>query len=381
MGRKYLGADVFNVAVDRMVALYKEGHRVVVSFSAGKDSGICLEICLIAARETNRLPVEVVLRDEEIMYPGTYEYAERVAARPEVQFNWLIAHQPIINVFNRKEPYWWVFDQKLKPEEWVRQPPAIAQYITQKSIDQMTIPARFPPAPGKRLYAVIGLRISESRGRMYGLFSSGGYVTGENKYGVANVRPIYDWSDSDVWKAIHDNKWDYNKAYDTMHAAGVPKNKLRIAPPTMNAAGIGELAKAAAAWPKWFNKVCTRLQGVRTAAQFGMRAVSPSRKLGETWEQAFKRECITEAPAPWIAERATKAMNTMLSAHGHHSTSPFAEVDPCYTCFANLGSWKSLCMALYNGDPFSLKTSNANQYIEPEFFRVGAGYWEGKPSF
>lgn len=381
MGRKYLGTDVFNQAIDRMAVLYKEGHRVVVSFSAGKDSGVCLEVCRIAAREAERLPVEVVMRDEEIMYPGTYEYAERVAADPEISFNWLCARQPIINVFNRKDPYWWVFDERLQPEEWVRQPPSYAQWIPEKSIDQMTMPKRFPPAEGKTLFAVIGLRISESRGRMYGLFSSGGYLTGANQYGVRNCRPIYDWTDGDVWKAINDNKWDYNRAYDVMQASGVPRNKLRIAPPTMNAMGIAELSKAAAAWPLWFNKVCKRLPGVRTAAKFGLRAVTPSRRLGETWEECFKRECITEAPAPWIAERATKAMNAILSTHTHHSTSPFPEVSPCYTCFANLGSWRSLCLALYNGDPFSLKTSNANGYVEPEFFRAGAGTWGGKPSF
>lgn len=381
MGRKYLGTDVFNQAIDRMVALYKDGHRVVVSFSAGKDSNVCLEICRIAARETGRLPVEVVLRDEEIMYPGTYEYAERVAADPEIKFNWLVARQPIINVFNRKEPYWWVFDERLKPEEWVRQPPAIAQFIPQKSIDQMTIPDRFPPAEGKTLFAVIGLRISESRGRMYGLFSSGGYLTGANKYGVRGCRPIYDWTDGDVWKAIGDNKWDYNRAYDVMQASGIPRNRLRIAPPSMNAAGVSELSKAAAAWPLWFNKVCKRLPGIRTAAKFGIRAVTPSRRLGETWEACFKRECITEAPAQWIATRATKAMNVTLSAHAHHSTAPFPEAAPCFTCYANLGCWKSLAFACYNGDPFSQKTANANPYIEPEFFRAGAGTWEGKPSF
>lgn len=380
MPRKYLGTDVFNQAIDRMKALYAEGHRVVVSFSGGKDSTCCLEVCTIAATETGRLPVEVVLRDEEVMYPGTYEYAERVAARPDISFNWLIARQPVINVFNRKAPYFWVFDPMLKPEQWVRQPPAIAQWIKELSIDRMTIPERFPVPSGKTLFAVVGLRTQESRGRMYGLFSSGGYLTGANKYGVRNARPVYDWTDGDVWKAIKDNGWDYNTAYDTMHAMGVPRSRLRIAPPTMNAAGIGELAKAAAAWPKWFARVCQRLPGVRTAAQFGLRAVTPVRRLGETWEETFKRECIEQAPAKWIADRATSAMEKMLSTHTHHSTSPFPEVDPCYTCFSNLGCWKSLALACYNGDPFSLKCGFL-PYVEPDFFRDGAGKWGGAPSF
>lgn len=101
MPRRYDNKNVFDAAIDRMTELYEQGHRIVVSFSAGKDSGVCLEICLIAAKLTGRLPVEVVMRDEEIMFPGTFEYAERVAARPEVSFHWLIANQPVVNVFNR----------------------------------------------------------------------------------------------------------------------------------------------------------------------------------------------------------------------------------------------------------------------------------------
>lgn len=70
MSRNYIGRDVFSVGVDRMETLYAQGHRILISFSAGKDSGTCLEVCLIAARKTGRLPVEVVMRDEEVMYPG-----------------------------------------------------------------------------------------------------------------------------------------------------------------------------------------------------------------------------------------------------------------------------------------------------------------------
>ena len=85
------GRDVFDEAVDRMTSLYSEGHRVVVSFSGGKDSTICLELARIAAAATGRRPVEVVMRDEEIMLPGTFEYCERVAEMPDVDFNWVYA--------------------------------------------------------------------------------------------------------------------------------------------------------------------------------------------------------------------------------------------------------------------------------------------------
>lgn len=373
-----LHTDVFSMAVDRMIALYKEGHRIVVSFSGGKDSGCVLEICRIAARETGRGPVEVVLQDEEIAYPGTYEYCERVANLPDVSFNWLVMQQPMLNAFNREAPYFWCFDPLLKPEQWVRKPPARALYVPEKEISQMTVPWRFPPPEGKNLYAVMGLRISESHGRMYGLFSSGGYVTKPNKWGVAGVRPIYDWTDGDVWRALSMNKWDYNKAYDTFLALGVPARRLRIAPPTMHVNGIGALSTAAQAWPKWFDKVAERLPGVRTAAQFGLKSVLPARKLGETWEACFQRLCIDEAPV-WIGARAKKLRERMVHTHTRHATYPMPEVKPCYTCTGRLGSWKKLTLAVFNGDPFSTKTSSLLPWVAPEFFRKGAGEWIAGP--
>ncbi|MCE5270833.1 hypothetical protein LLH00_06065 [bacterium] len=379
MPRRYEKKNVFDAAIDRMTELYEEGHRIVVSFSAGKDSGVCLEICLIAANLTGRLPVEVVMRDEEIMFPGTFEYAERVAARPDVSFHWLIANQPVVNVFNREMPYFWTFDPLLDPEQWVRRPPEYAQYIPEKYIQGICYPGRFPPPEGKDLFCVIGLRAAESIQRSLGVFSSKGHLTNKDSWGTRRVRPIYDWSDGDVWKAIADNKWDYNHAYDTMNRLGVPRQNLRIAPPTLTAAGAETLNMAMRAWPKWFDKVNKRLPGVRTVAMYGRRALEPIRRMGETWEACFRRTCIEDAPA-WIADRARQVMERHLKEHARHSTEPFPQNTACAKC-GMLNSWKMMANVMYMGDPFSMKYDRLPP-VEPEFFRPGSGTWGGgKPTF
>lgn len=378
MPRIALQNDVFTEALDRLLVLYAGGHRIVCSFSGGKDSTICVELCIIAASMTGRLPVDVMMRDEEIMFPGTFEYAERMQERPEVRFHWLIANQPIVNVFNREAPYFWVFDPLLDPEQWVRKPPAIAQHIDDINIEHITIPSRFPPEPGKELYAVVGLRTQESRTRLYSIFSSKGYLTKTNPQGTRNARPIYDWTDGDVWRAIRENHWDYNIAYDSLMKMGMPRARLRIAPPTLNYHGLEELQLAARIWPKWFDRVCQRLPGVRSVTLFGKRAAQPTRHGKETWQEVFQRECIEDAPG-WIADRATQYSTQILRQHARHSTTPFPDMTPCRSCFRNVGSWRALCYALYNGDPFSLKADLP--YVEPEFFRAGAGRWGGIPTF
>lgn len=386
MARMNIGSDVFRAGYERLYGLYKGGHRLVVCFSGGKDSTVCVELAIMAARDAGRLPVEVVCQDEEIAYPGTYEFMERTGNRKEVKMTWLVMQQPMVNIFNRETPYFWCHDPMLDPNDWVRRPPAMGEFVEDKAIELMVNPLRFPVVarPQRRdwgedndpkLVAVIGLRTSESSKRLMGLHSSGGYMTGSNDLGVFNTRPIYDWQDGDVWKFIHETKCDYNRAYDTMRLMGIPKQRLRIGPPTMNAAGIDALTIASRAWPQWFDKVCKRLPGVRTAAQFGKRSVEPFRRYGETWEQCFIRECITEAP-PWIAERATTLMTHILKTHSRHSTTPLPESKICTLCALN-GSWRHMAHNVWGGDPYVAKTAGVLPLIEPEFFRPGAGTWAG----
>jgi predicted phosphoadenosine phosphosulfate sulfurtransferase len=113
MMKAFESTNVYEAALQRAVDMCKQGHRLIVAFSAGKDSTIVLELMLEAARLTGTLPLEVWMRDEEIMFPGTYEYAERIAQRPEIKFHWLVAGEAEVNIFNRQNPYWWVFDDRL----------------------------------------------------------------------------------------------------------------------------------------------------------------------------------------------------------------------------------------------------------------------------
>lgn len=378
--RRMLGADVFNIAIQRIKELYEKGHRLVVAFSGGKDSTCMLETTLIAAQLTGRLPVEVFMSDDEIMLPGTFEYALRVAKRPEVKFTWMSGRQAMPNVFNRKEPYWWVFDWKLKPEEWVRQPPDFIEWSPIIDLYNMVSPKRFPPAAGKLLITLIGIRVTESRNRLLAIHSTKGFLSLADRYGVYSGYPIYDWTDGDVWKAINDNHWDYNHAYDVMLKMGMSRKSMRIAPPTMAWYGAESLRIAAHAWPHWFDKVCDRCPGIRQVVYYGERAVMPIRHSNETWEDCYQRECIDNAPE-WIAKRGILAREHMLRLHSQHSTLPFPESAPCNQCSgAGLGSWQQLANIIYTGDPYSLKATFL-PYIQPHEFRSDdTRIWESRPS-
>ncbi len=373
----YLDVNVYNEAKNRIRFCYEHGE-VIVSFSAGKDSGVVVELCIEVARELGRLPVKVVLRDEEIMLPGTYEYAEYIHDRPEVDMKWLIAGQPIINIFSRTMPYWWVFDDRLPPEKWVRRPPAYAQRINRLDIAGVNDPSLFGIKDGTKTYIFTGMRCSESPRRKMGVQAKRGFITRGPSL-LKTATPIYDWSTTDIWLYIKEKGLQYNTAYNAMYKLGIKAARMRIGPPTMTPASADELAWAKNVWPNWFARCCDRLDGLRLVAFFGRRVIQPIRRRTETWKQCFHRVCISDAPA-WIRDRAIMIRDEVLRNHATHSTEDLPEIQFCKVCAQiSVCSWKNLAHALYNGDPFSLRTHLP--YVEPEFFRTGAGQWGGKPTW
>lgn len=391
MIRDYTGLDVFEQAFVRIRDIMAEGHRVIVAFSGGKDSTCTMELALRAAREVGALPLTVVMRDDEVMYPGVFEYAERVAQRPEVDFRWQVARQPILNCFNRERPYWWSFDRLLKPSEWMRIPPgwgedglprpgALAYEIPDLNIGGGTRRERFPPPPGKDLFVAMGIRMEESRIRRVSVASAGGHTTKVDEWGTRHLRPIYDWTDGDVWRAILTNSWDYCSTYNVLHRHGLRGRSLRIGPPTQNPAGWPLLRIAEQAWPSWFDRLERRVPGVRSVAHYGRKAVTPTRRSGETWEDTFERVCVRDAPE-WIRLRSVQVRDKLVPRHSRHATTPFPETTGCTSCSTGVNSWKALTEAMFGGDPFCTKVSSLLPYVEPEHFRPGSGTWGGKPSF
>ena len=384
MPRRNLIRNVMKEAYERVLKLYKSQHRIVCSFSAGKDSGIALELCIMAAGETGRLPVDVMMRDEEIMVPGTFEYAHRVYKRPEVNFRWFIQYQPVNNIFNRREPYFWVFDKLIPPNKWVRQPPKFAIIRTGNHINKLVNAKYFPvdTEAGEKIINVMGLRASESRNRFLGMMSAKSYITGGVKREVWGCWPIYDWKTGDVWKAMKEMEWDYNTAYDGFCRMKLPASVQRVAPPTLIYASVRQLQAAQKLWPRWFDIICERLPGVRSGVQFGYWAVTPHRRLGENWKQCYYRECLgKDSDTPkWIIDRSQVFMDTILRKHKRHSSAPLPQDGRCPLCHTGNASWLELTMTMYAGDPFCLGQQIVG-YMEPEFFRPGAGVWGGSPAF
>lgn len=372
-----LGKSVLAKTMERLDHLYSGKYRPIVSFSGGKDSGVCVELAIMAAAKRKRLPIEVALIDEEIVLPGTYEYAQRIAARPEVRMHWIVNNQQNVNLFNRDNPYWYTFDP-LYPDKWVRQPPPGFLHIPDPDIYNTVNVERFPvPADDWQMVSIIGIRADESWGRKMAVSSmkNNDHAWLTQDWGNrAAAFPIYDWTDGDVWLAFKEFGWEYAPAYNDMYRNGFTKKRCRMGPISHNGAAVEALGFISRTWPNWFDKVCHRLPGIRTGAKFGKDSILPVRRLGETWEKCFQRTCIDET-TDWIRERSILLRDKMLAKHNKHSTAAFPEVANCLIC-QRLGSWKALAEVMYTGginkDQSTLEVTN------PRRFRPDRGWDDGK---
>lgn len=374
------GTSVYTKAVERLEALYLDGHRVVVGFSGGKDSTVVLECALIAAGQTGAGPVEAFCRDEELGYPGHYKYVERTANRLHVDLKWIVASEPHSNAYDREQPFWWAFDRQKMSDIYVRQPPAGFTEIDEITIE--AIAPKFYQQPDRQTFVAVGLRASESITRRLGVFSMKGHLTQPNEFGTRYIWPIYDWAESDVWRAIFENHWDYATAYDHLLRSGAPRNMLRMGA-MMNRFAAASLPVAERIWPAWADQVKARIPRSFLGFKLGEAAVKPPHRESELWRTTFSRECIERAPL-WIAERSETVRSRVLSKHRRHSTATYPEQEPCQQCGPSKGSWKQLTEGMYLGDPFSEFTASGLPYMQPAYFRpelagTTAGEWGGHP--
>lgn len=267
----YNKVNVYDNTLERFRFLFDE-KPIVVSVSGGKDSTVVFELAYKIAKEKGLLPLKVLFVDQEAEWNETIDQIKLIRAREGVELYWYQMPLRLQNATSFLERWLWCWKEDEK-DQWIREkdPKSIQEntYGTDRfhelfhAIMQKDFPGYF---------GIAGVRTEESPTRFVGLTEQPTYkwiTWGKKLRGdQCTLYPIYDWSYSDVWKAIHDNKWDYCKIYDYQYRYGIKIGDMRVSN-LHHETAVKSLFYLQEIDPNLYEKLTQRLQGVDMAGKMG----------------------------------------------------------------------------------------------------------------
>jgi predicted phosphoadenosine phosphosulfate sulfurtransferase len=163
--------------------------------------------------------------------------------------------------------------------------------------------------------SLVGLRMEESPARRMTVTSSPRYkwVTW---CAMPKVRPeedpfwmfypIYDWTYRDIWKAIHENGWEYNAHYDHLFQYGTPVTKMRVSNYHHETA-LTSLHFLQEIEPETWDRTTRRLQGVNVYSKQTLEEmrVTSLPYMFASWDEYVRYLISTLVPDPAHQARFT----------------------------------------------------------------------------
>lgn len=380
--KKEIEQNVHELALERIRRTYDIFDNVVVMFSGGKDSTVCLNLALEVAKERNKLPLEVYFFDEEAIPYETIDYVKRVADLPEVKMQWLCVPVKHRNGCSRSEPYWYPWAPE-DIDKWVRPMPDYDCVLTGDDLDffpseasqRPTVPEcnglLFPPQTWGEVGVIMGIRSEESLTRYRTILQTGDgkryedyIISLKSKTALGNVFkvcPIYDMKTVDVWTLPQKFNWDYNTTYDILEKLGLTHLQQRCAPPYGEEPMRG-LWQYSVAFPDIWEKMQTRVAGAATAARYANTELYgfgglPQKPNDMTWLE-FIKYYVGKHPQPYRSEVA-KRIQEQIDAHYQKTSEPILQTHHYMTGvgweyllrIAMRGDYKGRKQPLFTTDP------------------------------
>ncbi len=332
----YKNINVFDEALNRIERIYNEFENVVVSVSGGKDSTVIFNLALMVAKKLNRLPIKVMFIDQEAEWEATIDQIRNIMYRDDVEPYWYQMPIKLFNATSVTEHWLYCWEEG---KEWMREKDEIA--IKKNIYGEERFAKLFIKIPeveyaNEPVAYLTGMRTDECHMRLIGLTQGVTYkdITWgkvlNKKKNHYTFHPIYDWSYSDVWKAIFDNKWEYNEIYNKYYMDGVPFSKMRISN-LHHEKSVYSLFYLQRYEPHTYEKLVKRLSGIDMASKFGE-------------DQYFIRN-LPFMFSDWKEYRDYLTENLLPEEYRESFRKKFAEIDEKIKYFINQNSKDKLYKA------------------------------------
>lgn len=347
--------NVLSATHRRIREAFARFDQVIVSFSGGKDSTVCLMIALEVAKELGRLPLPVVFYDDECLDPDTIAYIGEVRQFPDVQLYWVCAQ--IIHTLRSQTRDHWVTWDDTQRSVWAREMPAGA--ITREQIPGWRAEGENFHTAGD-LFAntffnnqsvcyITGIRTQESYNRRRSIMGGSGILMRSGNHHV--LKPIFDWKWEDVWKAIVDFGWPHSAFYDKLWMIGKAPLLQRVAP-WGNVAGSKETEYYSSFYPEFWERVILRLPEIKAMSRYGrssLYVLASAKPDGITWQQytflLIERIEDPKAQKYWVQKCAEYVRRWQRLA-----SCPLPEEELTVEGKGSLFSWKKICQMVAKND-------------------------------
>lgn len=308
MPKIYLDKNVLDATNERLDYIFNEFDNVLVAFSGGKDSGICLNLCYKYAKEHNMLDKLAMYHlDYEAQYQYTTDYVEYSFLNDfkGIRKYWLclpVAAQCAVSMY---QDHWTPWDED-KKEIWARKMPENEFIINEFNVPfdfvKDTLDYDLQDKFGKwfskefgSTAVVIGIRSQESLNRYRSInknnaakkYKGINWINCYDDNRTFKAYPIYDWCTEDIWIANAKFGFRYNKLYDLYYQAGLNINQMRVASP-FNDCAVNTLKLYRVIEPNTWGKLIGRVNGANFACIYGGTTATGWKNIklpkGHTWE-------------------------------------------------------------------------------------------------